>query len=221
MIFSDRTVEILKNFAGINQSVVFDKGTMLRTIAPSKTIFAKAEVCEIDADFAIYDLPRFLNIMSLMKQPKVLVKDKNIVISSEGKKVTYAIASRDTIVCPPNKDIVINDPVISFHLNEKDLDSVLKAKAVLSLPEIVFVGEEGKIKVRATNTSDPTSDFYDVEVGETCLDFFVIYKSENFRFISSDYDVKIIKGLVTEFSSKDVTYWIAAQSSSVIGSQNG
>ena len=217
MIFSDRTIEILKNFAGINQSAVFDQGNILRTIAPSKTIFAKAEISEVDADFAIYDLPRFLNTMSLMKQPQISVKDKNILISSEGKKVTYAIASRDTIVVPPNKDIAIVDPVITFSLKEKDLDNVLKAKAVLSLPEIVFVGEGGKIKVRATNTSDPTSDFYDIEVGETPLEFFLIYKSENFRFLSSDYDIKIIKGLVTEFSSKDVTYWIAAQSTSVIG----
>jgi len=217
MIFSDRTLEILKNFSDINQSTVFDEGNVLRSISPSKTIFAKAEIQEhIDEEFAIYNMPRFLNTMSLLGKPEIRVKDSNVILLSEGKKVTYAIASRDTIVVPPSKDIEIKEPVVKFSLSQKNLESVMKAKAILSLPEIVFVGEDGKVKVRTTDVGNPTSDFYDVEVGETNADFFISYKGENFKFLPLDYEVEVASSLVTRFTAKDVVYWIAAQSNSVI-----
>ena len=219
MIFSDRTIEILKNFSEINQSISFDVGNVIRTISPPKTILARAEISEyIDTEFAIFNLPRFLNTMSLMGSPNITISDKSVILVGEGKKVTYGIAPKDNIVTPPANDIVSKDVVLSFKLKQSDLQNVLKAKAILNLPEIAFVGEESKIKMRAFHSSDPTSDVYDVDVGETNFDFFVTYKSENFRFLPNDYDVEVSRAFVTKFTSKDVAYWIAAQStSSTIG----
>ena len=46
MKLSEKTVNLLKNFAGINQSILFKKGNKLRTMSVMKNILAEAEVEE-------------------------------------------------------------------------------------------------------------------------------------------------------------------------------
>ena len=48
MKLSDRTINLLKNFASINQSILFKQGNQLRTISVMKNILAEAN---IDEDF--------------------------------------------------------------------------------------------------------------------------------------------------------------------------
>ena len=71
MKLSDNTLTILKNFAGINNSILVKKGNKLRTISVAKNILAEAEITpeEFPRDFAIYDLNQFLNFLSLDKDP--------------------------------------------------------------------------------------------------------------------------------------------------------
>ena len=44
MRVSTNTLNVLKNFAKINPSIVIAEGNVLKTISPSKTIMAKATV---------------------------------------------------------------------------------------------------------------------------------------------------------------------------------
>ena len=61
MKLSEKTVNLLKNFASINQSIAFKKGNTLRTMSVMKNILAEAEIEEeFPKDFAIYDLVQFL-----------------------------------------------------------------------------------------------------------------------------------------------------------------
>ena len=65
MKLSDKTLSLLKNFSNINQSILFKKGSSLRTISVMKNILAEANIEEeIPKDFAIYDLVQFLNNLS-------------------------------------------------------------------------------------------------------------------------------------------------------------
>ena len=62
MKLSDNSLTVLKNFAGINNSILVKQGTSLRTISVAKNILAEAEITEeFPRDFAIYDLNKFLN----------------------------------------------------------------------------------------------------------------------------------------------------------------
>ena len=61
MKLSDKTLSLLKNFSTINQSILFKKGTKLRTISVMKNILAEATVSEeLPKDFGFYDLGQFL-----------------------------------------------------------------------------------------------------------------------------------------------------------------
>ena len=70
MKLSDNTLTILKNFAGINNSILVKEGNRLRTISVAKNILAEADITEeFPRDFAIYDLNQFLNGLSLHQDP--------------------------------------------------------------------------------------------------------------------------------------------------------
>ena len=57
MKLSDSTLTVLKNFAGINNSILVKEGSQLRTISVAKNILAEAEIPEdFPRDVAIYDL---------------------------------------------------------------------------------------------------------------------------------------------------------------------
>ena len=66
MKLTDSTLTVLKNFAGINNSILVKKGNKLRTISVAKNILAEADISEdFPKDVAIYDLNQFLNGLSL------------------------------------------------------------------------------------------------------------------------------------------------------------
>ena len=68
MQISNETIQILKNFAMINPSIGFSPGNTLQTVAPSKTVMAKAKIKEeFPTTGAIYDLRRFLGVVSLFE----------------------------------------------------------------------------------------------------------------------------------------------------------
>ena len=61
MKLSDSTLTVLKNFAGINNSILVKEGKKLRTISVAKNILAEANITEeFPRDVAIYDLNQFL-----------------------------------------------------------------------------------------------------------------------------------------------------------------
>ena len=62
MNLTDKTLTVLKNFAGINNSILVKEGNQLRTISVAKNILAEAEIEEdFPRQFGIYDLNQFLN----------------------------------------------------------------------------------------------------------------------------------------------------------------
>ena len=75
------TVEILKNFSTINQSILIHEGNQLATMATTKNIFASAVVEDVfPRDFAIYNLPEFLSVLSLFSEPKIEYGENDITI---------------------------------------------------------------------------------------------------------------------------------------------
>ena len=70
MNLTDKTLTVLKNFAGINNSILVKEGNQLRTISVAKNILAEAEIEEdFPRQFGIYDLNQFLNGLSLHQDP--------------------------------------------------------------------------------------------------------------------------------------------------------
>ena len=61
------TKEVLQNFSTINSSIVFKKGSTIKTIANAENVLAEYEGEEYwPQDFAIYDLSQFLGAIQTM-----------------------------------------------------------------------------------------------------------------------------------------------------------
>ena len=215
MKLSEKDVQVLRNFSTINPSILFSEGDVLRTISPGKTMMAKAKMSSsVESTFAIYELSRFLGVISLFENPNFEIHENCVNISDSGRQVSYTFADQSTIVTPPSKDLPI-DVDIEFTLDQAQYIEIMKAMSVMSLPEIVVAGENGKIILRATDTKNPSADKYDIDVNEsTDMDFRVVFKSDNLKIIPSTYKVQISSKGISKFTSDDVEYWISIESTS-------
>lgn len=221
MKLSENTLTILKNFSGINQSILVKSGSQLRTISIAKNILAEAKIIEkFPRDFAIYDLNQFLNGLSLHQNPELDFSQESYLKITEGKKrVKYFYADPNVIIYPPEKNIELPSNDICFQLDTTVLEKLLKAASVYHLPDLSAVGESGVIKLVVRDKKNDTSNEYSIIVGETDNIFTFNFKVENMKMILGSYDVVISSKLLSEFKSSkyDLKYYIALEPDSTFG----
>jgi hypothetical protein len=221
MKLSDKTVNILKNFSSINQSILFKEGNKLRTISVMKNILAEAEIDEdIPRDFGIYDLNQFLNGLNLHSSPDLDFDNEGYVVIKEGRsRSKYFFADKNVIVTPPDKDITLPSEDVVFDLDTQQLDKLLKAAAVYQVPDLSVVGENGVVKVVVRDKKNDTSNNFQIVVGETTSEFFFNFKVENIKIIPGTYEVAVSQKLLAKFTNKnyDLQYYIALEPDSTFG----
>jgi len=221
MKLSDNTLTILKNFAGINNSILVKEGTKLRTISVAKNILAEADINEeFPRDFAIYDLNQFLNGLSLHQDPDLDFKEESYLSIREGKRrVKYFFADPNVIIAPPEKEINLPSQDVCFQLDSTSLEKLVKAAAVYQLPDLSAVGEAGVIKLVVRDKKNDTSNEYAIVVGETDQEFTFNFKVENIKIIPGAYDVVVSSKLLSQFTNTryNLTYYIALEPDSTFG----
>jgi len=221
MKLSDNTLTILKNFAGINNSILVKEGNRLRTISVAKNILAEANITEeFPRDFAIYDLNQFLNGLSLHADPDLDFKEESYLSIREGKRrVKYFFADPNVIIAPPEKEINLPSQDVCFQLDSASLEKLVKAAAVYQLPDLSAVGEAGVIKLVVRDKKNDTSNEYAIVVGETDQEFTFNFKVENIKIIPGAYDVVVSSKLLSQFTNTryNLTYYIALEPDSTFG----
>ena len=221
MKLSDNTLNVLKNFAGINNSILVKEGNKLRTISVAKNILAEANITEeFPRDVAIYDLNQFLNGLSLHADPDLDFSPDSYITIKEGKRrVKYFYADPQVIVAPPEKEITLPSEDVCFQLDSTALDKLLKAAAVYQLPDLSAIGEAGVVKLVVRDKKNDTSNEYAVVVGETDKNFVFNFRVENIKIIPGAYDVVVSSKLLSKFSNTryDLQYYIALEPDSTFG----
>ena len=189
MKLSDSTLTVLKNFAGINNSILVKEGKKLRTISVAKNILAEANITEeFPRDVAIYDLNQFLNGLGLHSDPDLDFSPESYITIKEGKRrVKYFYADPQVIVAPPEKEINLPTEDVCFQLDSTALDKLLKAAAVYQLPDLSAIGEAGVVKLVVRDKKNDTSNEYAVVVGETDKEFVFNFRVENIKIIPGAY----------------------------------
>jgi len=215
MKLSDNALAILKNFAGINNSILVKQGNKLRTISVAKNILAEAEIKEeFPRDFAIYDLNQFLNGLSLHQDPDLDFNQDSYLSIKEGKRrVKYFFADPNVIIAPPEKEITLPSQDVCFQLDSVTLDKLVKAAAVYQLPDMSAIGENGVIKLVVRDKKNDTSNEYAIVVGETSDDFEFNFKVENIKIIPGAYEVVVSSKLLSQFTNTqhNLKYYIALE----------
>ena len=223
MKLSESTLSLLKNFKDINQSILFKKGSKLRTMSVMKNILAEATIDEeLPKDFGIYDLSQFLNGLELHKPhvPNLDFTNENHVVIHEGRmRSKYFFADPNCIVLPPERPMTLPSEDVTFELSTGQLDKLLKAAAIYQLSDLSVVGGDGVVKILVRDKKNDTSNDFSIIVGDTSDVFSFNFKVENIKILPGTYDVVVSQKLISRFSSKnhDLTYYIALEPDSTFG----
>lgn len=219
VILSKKTLDVLKNFSTINSSIVFRKGSTVRTISNAENILAKFTGEEVfPADFAIYDLSQFLSGISLFNDPQLEFTSSDFVSIRGGRQSAkyYFSDPEITLKSAPEKNVNFPGADLQFTMTSDDLVALQKASAVYSLPDLTFQSEEGsnEIKLILRDKENDTSNTYDITVaGCTTGTYSLDVKIENIRVLPGDYSVKVSKHLISEWTNQnvDLTYYVALE----------
>ena len=223
MKISNKTLDILKNFSEINQSILIKKGKKLKTVSALKNILAHAEVEEnFPQDFAIYQLNEFIGVLSTMGNPDLTFHDKYVMLSQENGACTKYFYAEPSVVISPEKDIVMPSEEINFTLLEKQYNDLLKMSSILQLNDILVKGcpKSNGQYLAVTNKKNDTSNDYSVKVGEDVTEPYKMYfKTENLKMVAGDYNVHISSKGISHFENMTtkLDYWIALEPDSNYG----
>lgn len=221
MKLSKNTLDILKNFKEINQSILFKQGNSLKTISVMKNILAEATITEeFPKDFGIYDLSQFLNGIDLHQNPELDFVNDNYVVIREGKmRSNFFFAEPQVIVTPPDREMNLPSEEVSFDLSTEQLDKLLKAAGIYQLPDLSVIGGDGVVKILVREKKNETSNDFALTVGETESDFVFNFKVENIKILPGSYDVTCSQKNISKFVNKnqDLTYYIALEPDSTFG----
>ena len=214
MKLSDKTVGILKNFSTINQNILIKEGSKLRTMSTMKNILAEADVSEaFPADFGIYDLNEFLGVLTLAKDADLNFDNQAFLTADSGPtRIKYMYSDASILTVPPE---TFNAPEtdVNFSMPQDILTSVLKASAVMQLPDITITsnGNPG-VEVTATDLKNTSSNNYTQVLDIDRQPFECRFKAENLKMITGDYEVHVSTSAgVSHWVGTDVSYWIAME----------
>lgn len=228
MELTDNTLQVLKNYATINPNIVITEGSTLKTISVARNVLSTAELSEaFPQSFGIYDLPEFLNVLSLVDSPRLkFEKDYVVVGDSTGRSSVKYFFSDPEMLTSPGKNITMPDAEVNFVLDTDTLGKVKRAAAALGHEEISITPcapvNTGAVRLSVIDSKDATSNAFSIDVEGTYpeeVDFNFIMNVGNLKVVNEDFEVGISSKLISQFKSKQSTieYFIALEKSSTYG----
>ncbi len=208
MKFSEKTIEILKNFSQINQSMEFKKGNKQYAISNIKTVIAYAEFDEeIDRDFCIYDLKQFLGVLSSMEDPVIIPDNSYLTIIDKDEtkvKINYADPNSIRRLEKELKEVEWGE---EFSLTNNLISKIYTYSGLLKSNFISIVGDGEKITVSVIDsaslkTTGNTSSFF---IGDCNTEFNIFIDKNNFvnKILLTDYKASIYDSRLLKLENKE------------------
>ncbi|CAM0045521.1 DNA polymerase processivity factor [Vibrio phage F86] len=219
MKLNKSTIEVLKNFAGINNGMVIHAGTRLRTQDNLNKQIAYADIEDtFPAEFAVYDLGEFLSALNLLDNAELDFQEKYVVVTGDGgTKLTFQYANAEFVTEAPEN---VNFPTdlaggAEFDLKGEDLQRVKKASATLGLSDICVRTDAGsdKITLSATDAQGSSKHKFEINVGTAAADtkYEFFFKAERLNIVDQDYHVSIHPAGISRFVGVSLEYFIAIE----------
>ncbi len=228
MKLSESTIEILKNFSTINPGIIVKPGSVLKTVAPNRTIFATAHIEEtFDKEFALYDLIKTLGILSMSKKgsPEIELGNDSLIIKSLGgtAKVRQRYSATNMIVGHDFMDNKIPEftPDAQIVLTQETNNWIFSVSSILKCPHIVirstvynpetskFAVELATMDVKGVIVDDASVPV----VGSSDKEFSIALRVEDIKIINGEYEVDISKHGFCHLKNKErnIQYWVTYQ----------
>jgi hypothetical protein len=182
-------------------------------MSAGKNIYAEAHVAEdFDVSVPIWDLNKFLGVISMFANPDLEFHETHVVISNGRSSVTY-FYSEPTLLTVPTREVKMPKTAVKFDLDEKDLNEVLKAANILQVSDFNLIGGEGKFVITVDDSSQSTSNSFEIVLDDNYggPDFEGTINVSEIKFIPGSYTVELTDTIISKFTHKtlNLSYYIA------------
>lgn len=213
MRLTKETFSLLKNFAEINSNILIKPGNVIRTMSAGRNIYAEAKVQEeFDTEIGIWDLNKFLGVISMFSNPDLEFNEQYVDISNGRSSVRYYY-SEASLLTVPNREIKTSTPILSFDLDENDLNEILKASRILQVSDVKILGEDGVLKIVVDDAGNTTSNSFEVVINENYSgpDYNGTVNVSEIKFMPGSYTVELTSSIISKFThkSQNLFYYIA------------
>lgn len=226
MKLSNETRDVLTNFSKINDNLVVGSETgVVRTVATSRNIMAKASVTEeFPFKFGIYDLNEFLSCLNMFDDPALAFEEKFVKITDGVQAIKYWFADPENLTTS-DKEIKMPVCEVKFTLTDDQLTKIRKASSALKADQLVIKhNRDGGIFIKAvvTDVENPSSNQYSLNIANCNIDteenFEFVFNINNFKFNQADeYAFEVSSKMISSVTAGDIQYWVALDKSSKYG----
>ena len=224
MELSENVIQVLKNFASINSSIVIEPGNKLATISEARNVLGSAVIDqEFPRGFGLYDLNEFLNVVGLIDEPRLRFEDTHVLVGDSTGRSTIKYFYTDTeMLTKPPSTFNMPEPEVVVDLSNDVLNKVKRAASVLGHAEMVISSNDGCVTLSIQDIENSTSNTFSIDVPakyDTNATFSFVLNISNLKVLPGDYEVKISSKLISQFTSKDgaAEYHIALEKTSSYG----
>ena len=161
------------------------------------SVYAEADIQDvIDIDAAIYDLPAFLSILSLVGEDAEVTVSKDqtsLVIKTQRSTVMWPLADESTIAFP-TKPIPFPVAKLTVELRGDDMQQMMRVANGLKIDTFTISSDGERVKISGYNAvvdSSLTKVLYSLDLGPNPeqKEFKFVLNKDNLKLIQSDYKV--------------------------------
>ena len=220
MKISNLTLEVLKNFANINQNIVVKAGAPIKTIAQAKNVLAEFAAPEdFPVDFGVYDLNEFLAAVNLIDDAELEFTSQNVVIKNANSSIKYTFSEPSILTSAPAKPLEMPSSDVVVTITEEDLAQVRRVASVFGHTDLAVVGDKSGAKLTVLDTSNATANTFETALTDVKSDldsYSFVVNIPNLKLIPGDYEVTFSKSLISlwEHSTYPVNYHVAINATS-------
>lgn len=192
MKLSDNTIEVLKNFAKIENSLLIQPGKVQKTLSDDSSVMASVELDEeFPIEFGVYDLSSFLANIGYVKNAEVEFNDAFAEIKGDGTTIKFYGADKRILKYPKKPDPVV-EYAATFEISHETMKKAVGLASLNGLEHISILGKGGKITIKAHNRETKDSNFGSIQVGDyQGQDFSVDLKGSNLNMLPMNYEVGV------------------------------
>lgn len=220
MHFSERTIQLLTNFATICPSIVLQNDGHLRTISDNGSLLAAAKIEEIFpvAEFPILELNKLLQVLKMPSFKNAEIEfaedSKKIEIKSDFTSLNFWASAKELTVLPPDS-IVVQDVKFEANMSGDQIKEFTRACSNLGHKTARFTVEDGHTYITGTTPDIDNSNDIKIKLGDTTHgDFQFNIDVDNMKLIDAGYTIAIDPSLqLACFTTDDGTlqYFIGQQ----------
>jgi hypothetical protein len=222
MKLNKETIDIMKNFTNVSSSLIVNPGNKIVSLANDESVFAVAEVdSNFEKQLRIFDLPSFLQILSLFDGPELSWQgenDSDVVVADTENRYIFRQADANVIKHTEHTEIPM-ESTLEFGLSWEQINRVLRAASALVLDTVCFYSKDGSLYFGVFDKKQAATGNFSVKIASdvTGLDFQLFVNIEKLKLMQDDYRVHLSADrllLRFETVNRDVTYWTTAESDS-------